>query len=574
LIKLALPLKKGMALAAFIGVLTVTSGIGLMATSAWLISMAALHPSVAALGVAIVGVRFFGLARGVFRYLERYTSHKVTFQLLARLRVWFYQAVEPLAPARLMQHRSGDLLSRIVGDIETLQNFYLKVIAPPVVAAVVGLGMWFLLGAYDLIFAFTFLGFYLVGGVGVPLLTHLLSRQTGQAVIAVRAELNVQILDGLQGMADLLAFGQEDRHEARVQSLNRRLLGLQRRLAWLNGMQTGLANLLMNLAAWTMLVVAIPMVQSGKLDGLYLALVVLAALAAFEAVLPLPLAFQQLGSSLEAARRLFEIADATPAVNPAAGAQPVPQDYSLSIQNLTFRYNPQEAPALNSVSFEVKPGQTLAIVGPSGAGKSSLVNVLLRFWDYQQGEVKLGGYSLREYAPEEVGKLVGVVAQNTHLFNTTIRENLLMARPGATQGELEEATRQARIHDFIQGLPQGYNTRVGEMGLNLSGGERQRLAIARALLKNAPILVLDEATANLDTTAEHEVLAAIQHLMQGRTTIIITHRLAGLERANEILVLCEGRVVERGSQAELLQQEGLFWQMWETQPQAQELLAK
>ena len=309
LLKLALPLKGGMALAALLGILTIASGIGLMVTSAWLISMAALHPSVAALGVAVVGVRFFGLARAVFRYLERYFSHQVTFRLLSQLRVWFYRSIEPLAPAGLMEYKSGDLLSRVVADIETLQNFYLRVIAPPLVAAVVGLGLWFFLGAYNLVFAMTLLGFYLMAGIGVPVLVHLLSRKLGQETVTLRAELNVQMVDGIQGMAELVAFGQEKRHLARVDLLNRQLGRLQQRLAWVSGLQGSLTNLLMNLASWTMLLVAIPMVRSGQLDGVYLAMLVLAVVSGFEAILPLPGAFQFLGSSLEAAHRLFEIVD-------------------------------------------------------------------------------------------------------------------------------------------------------------------------------------------------------------------------------------------------------------------------
>ncbi len=544
LLKLAWPLRGGMALAGLLGFATIAAGIGLMTTSAYLISMAALHPSVAALGVAIVEVRFFGLARGVFRYLERYVSHDVTFRLLARLRVWFFQVVEPLAPAGLMPHRSGDLLSRIISDIETLQNFYLKVIAPPLVAALVGVGMWLLLGAFNPLFAVSFTAFYLLAGVALPLLVRQLSRTLGREVITSRAELNTQLVDGLQGMADLVAFNQAERYQAQVARLNRRLIAQQKRLAWLNAMQTALGTLLMNLAMWTMLVLAIPMVQSGQLDGIYLALLGLATLAGFEAVLPLPGAFQQLDSSLEAARRLFEIADTAPAVAPVATPSPTPPDFGIIVKGLSFRYQPDEPLVLENVSFDLRSGQTLALVGPSGAGKSTLANLLLRFWDYQEGSIKLGGHELREYAPDDIAALIGVVAQTTHLFNATIRENLLIARSTATQEEIEAAARLARLHDFIKGLPQGYNTRVGEMGLALSGGERQRLAIARAILKNAPILILDEATANLDPENEREVLASIHSLMEGRTTIIITHSMAGLQQADQLLRLEERHIPE------------------------------
>jgi ATP-binding cassette subfamily C protein CydC len=569
LLKLTAPLKGEIALAVLLGTLTVAAGFGLMTTSAYLISFAGLHPSVAALGVAVVGVRFFGIARAVFRYLERYVSHRVTFRLLTRLRVWFYEALEPLAPARLLEqkYRSGDLLSRIVGDIETLQNFYLKVLAPPLVTALIGLGVWFFLGAYDLVFAFTFLGFYLLASIGVPLLVYRLSRTQGQKLVALRAELNVQLVDGIQGMAELIAFGQEDLQLARVQLLNRQLSKLEGRMAWVSGLSGALSNLLMNLAMWTMLLLAIPMVQAGKLDGVYLAMLALAAVSGFEAVLTLPAAFQALGSSLEAGRRLFEIVEAADQVVRPSKPALAPKDYSLAVKNLSFRYNESEPLALQNISFTLRQGQTLALVGPSGAGKSTLANLLLGFWDYQHGQIRLAGHELCDYSPEQLREMIGVVSQNTHLFNTTIRENLLIARPGASQAEIEQACRQAQLHDFIVSLPQGYNTKVGEQGLGLSGGERQRLALARALLKDAPILILDEATSNLDTETEREVLNTIFNSIEGRTTIIITHRLVGLEKADEILVLEQGEIAEHGKQQRLLELEGRYWRIWQLQHQ-------
>ncbi len=320
-----------------------------------------------------------------------------------------------------------------------------------------------------------------------------------------------------------------------------------------------------------MLIVAIPMVREGRLDGVYLALLALATLASFEAVLPLPSAFQQLGESSGAARRLFEIVDAESAVHDTETPSPVPERYDLAVQHLCFRYSPSRPPIhrgaflLNGISFTLPQGRCLAIVGPSGAGKSTLANLLLRFWDYQEGHILLGGHELRQYHQHDVHALMSVVTQNTHLFNATIRENLFIAKPHASQDEVVKAAQQAHIHDFISSLPQGYNTPVGEQGFCLSGGERQRIAIARAFLKDAPILLLDEATANLDALTEQAILRAIQTLIQGRTTLIITHRLVGLEMADEILVLQAGKIRERGNHHELLQVEGLYWKMWQLQ---------
>jgi ATP-binding cassette, subfamily C, bacterial CydC len=316
-----------------------------------------------------------------------------------------------------------------------------------------------------------------------------------------------------------------------------------------------------------MLLVAIPYVRSGRLDGIYLAFLVLVALSSFEVIEPLTTVAQQLGSSVQAARRLFEVVDAPPMVRDAEGASPEPGRYDVSIEHLMFRYEAQGSWVLDDVGLEVEQGECVAIVGPSGAGKSTLANVLLRFWEYERGSVKLGGYELREYRQENIHQLISVVEQRTYLFNGTIRENLLVAKADASEEEIEQAVKRARLDDFIKVLPDGYQTLVGEQGFKLSGGERQRLAVARALLKDAPILILDEATAHLDAITEHEMLETLRELIHGRTTIMITHRLVGLEMANEIVVMERGKIRERGTQAELVQAEGLYWRMWEAQRQ-------
>ncbi|MFN2166608.1 MAG: amino acid ABC transporter ATP-binding/permease protein, partial [Anaerolineae bacterium] len=315
------------------------------------------------------------------------------------------------------------------------------------------------------------------------------------------------------------------------------------------------------------LALAIPLVRSAQLDGVYLAMMVMVVISSFEAVLPLPQAFQYLHTSLEAGRRLFEIVDARPTVAEPALPAPGPATPGLRVQGLHFSYAPNEPPVLGNISFELPPGRLVAVVGPSGAGKSTLVHLLLRFWEYQDGHILLGGRELRAYDAESVRAMMAVVSQHTHLFNASIRDNLVLARPGATEGEVIRAAEQARVHDFIQSLPQRYDTWIGEQGVRLSGGQRQRLAIARAILKDAPILILDEPTANLDALTEREVIDSLQAAAAGRATLLITHRLVGLEAADEILVLRSGRVVERGRHQDLMQMGGLYRRMWELQTQ-------
>jgi thiol reductant ABC exporter CydC subunit len=567
LLALAVPFMGRMALAVLLGVATIASGIGLMTTAAYIISKAALRPSIADLQVAIVGVRFFGIARGVFRYLERYVSHDVTFRLLARLRVRFYQALEPLAPARLLQYRSGDLLARIVTDAETLEHFFLRGIAPPVVALLVALLAAGLVGSFDARLAVTLLGFLLLAGVGVPLVMGALGRGTGRRLVQIRAELNGALVDGIQGVADLLAFGGERRYLETLKVLSAELGNLQSRMTRIGALDSALTGLLMNLVTVAVLVVAIPLVVGGEVGGVYLASLALAAMASFEAVLPLPNALQHMETSLAAAQRMFEVIDTEPVVRDPRVPAAYPRNCGLQAEGLSFAYEPGATPALDGISFELPSGGVVALVGPSGAGKTTLLYLLLRFWQPQKGRILLGGQELQTYGEEDLRRLIGVVSQHTYLFNATVRENLLLARPMASEAEMIRAAQAAQIDQFVQSLPEGYETWIGEQGLRLSGGERQRLAIARALLKDAPILVLDEPTANLDALTERAVMEALRTLMVGRTVLIVTHRLVGLEAADAILVLQSGRIVQRGRHHELLQAVGPYRRMWEVQAQ-------
>jgi thiol reductant ABC exporter CydC subunit len=561
------------ALSVVLGCATIASSIGLMSASAYIIARAALHPSIAVLQVAIVTVRFFGLARGVFRYLERLVSHNITFRVLARLRVRFYQALEPLAPARLLQYHSGDLLSRVMGDIASLENFYVRALAPPLVAGCVAIGMTGFMAGFSPILAVTLLGFLGLAGIGVTAITRQLSRVPGLQIIEARARLSRDLVDGLQGMADLLAFKQAYRQSKQVHAAGCQLAAAQAKMAQITGLQTALGILFANTGMWAVLALAVPLVRAGQLEGYLLPVVVLAALTSFEAVLPLPQAATYLESNLQSARRLFDLVNAPAEVVPPAHPLPLPPVFPVEARQLAFRYPDRPGtPILDEINFSLPPGKRLALVGPSGAGKTTIINLLLRFWECKHGEILLDGRDIRKFDPDALRKSMAVISQNTYLFSGTVRENLLLARPEASEIEMLEATRLAQIHAFIQSLPQGYGTWIGEHGLRLSGGERQRLAIARALLENTPLLILDEPTANLDAQTEHEVLKAIQQaitisLPGARSVLMATHRLVGMEWMDEILVLDGGRIVERGHHVELLAQRGLYWQMWELQQQ-------
>lgn len=567
LIRFLKPHRRRVALAVLLGVATVASNVGLLATAAYVISAAAIVSYISVLVVPIYLVRLFSVSRALSRYAERMVSHDVTFKLLGNARTWFYARLEPLAPARLAGYRSGDLLSRVVRDVEELENVYLRIIAPVAIAAATSALTFALFYVFSLALAFVVLGFLISAGVGVPVLVRTLSRGFGRRELELRAELNARIVDGVQGAGDLLAFGAENAHASAVATTGRKLDRVQRRMAFITGLHNSLGDLLTNLAMLAALVIVVPLVAGGEIRGVYLGFLALVALGAFEAVQPLGAAFQFLGRSLSAGERLFEVADSEPLVKDPEDPHPTPTLHTLEFDRVSFRYEEDEPAVLEDISFDLEPGGRVAVVGPSGAGKSTLVNLVLRFQDPEHGEVRLGGRDIREYAQEDVRSLVGVVSQDTHVFNASLRHNLLLADPEADDAALRRVLDRARISDLVERLPGGLDGYIGEQGARLSGGERQRLAVARALLKDAPILVLDEATANLDPITERELLESVRHLMRDRSTLVITHRLVDMQSMDEILVLDAGRIVERGTHEELRASGGLYSRMLEVQDQ-------
>jgi thiol reductant ABC exporter CydC subunit len=561
---LARPAVGRLAVATLLGAGAIGAGIGLIATSAWLISRASQRPAESSLAIAIVAVQFFGLSRGLCRYGQRLVGHDAAFRALAGLRVSSYTQLDALAPAGLPAFRSGDLLARLVDDIDSLQDLLLRVIPPFVIALLVGAGtvalVWWILPAAGVIL----LSALLLATTALTWLTGRLSRRAEARHAIIRGELSAAVVDLIDGSAELTAYGALDAHLARTSSIDAQLTRVASGTARTAGVGQGLATLLSGLAMWGALVVGVAAVHAGTLDGVLLAVIALVPLAAFELVTDLPTASQTLQRVRRSATRTLEVLDARPPVVDPVDPQSVPSasPRSLRVRGLRARYGNDGPWVLDGLDLDLAAGRTVAVVGRSGAGKSTLADVLLRFLPYEAGSVTLDGVEISDLGGADYRRVIGLVSQDAHIFDTTLEENLRLARRDATPAELESALRRARLQDWTAGLPGGLATRVGARGARISGGQRQRLALARALLAEFPVLVADEPGEHLDTDTADAIVTDLLNAADGRAVLLITHRLAGLAGVDEVVVLERGRVIERGTHTDLVTRDGHYARMW------------
>jgi len=566
------PRRGRLALALLLGSLALGSAVGLMATSGWLISRASQQPPVLYLMVAVTATRAFGIGRAVFRYAERLVSHDAVLRMLADTRVAVYRRLERLAPAGLRRTRRGDLLSRLVADVDALQDYWLRWLLPAgaalaVSAASVGFTAWLLPEAG----AALAVGL-LAAGAGVPLITGAVARRAERRLALARGVLATRVTDLLTGTAELAVAGALPARTAEAREADGVLTRIASRGATATALGDGLTALVSGLTVAATALAGAQAVAAGRLGGVAMAVVVLTPLAAFEAVLGLPLAVQYRQRVRKSAERVYEVLDAPePVREPERPCEAPASPFPVVVKGLSARYAGQERDALAGLDLTVTEGRRIAVVGPSGSGKTTLAQVLLRFLDAQAGSYTLGGVDAYGLGGDDVRRFVGLCAQDAHLFDSSLRENLLLAKKDATDADLRDALRRARLLDWADALPDGLDTLVGEHGARLSGGQRQRLALARALLADFPVLVLDEPAEHLDLPTADALTADLLAATEGRTTLLITHRLAGLEAVDEIVVLDEGRVVQRGSYAELAAEEGPLREMAERESDAETL---
>ncbi|MFD5326144.1 thiol reductant ABC exporter subunit CydD [Streptomyces sp. NPDC127092] len=566
-------LRGRMVLALLLGSLALGSAVGLMAVSGWLISRASEQPPVLYLMVAVTATRAFGIGRAVFRYAERLVSHDAVLRMLADLRVAVYRRLERIAPAGLRRTRRGDLLARLVQDVDALQDYWLRWLLPAGAALVVGAGSvgftaWLLPEAG----AVLAVGL-LVAGVVVPVAGGALARRAERQLAPARGALTTAVVDLLRGCAELTVAGALKGRVERAGAADRTLTGIASRQSAATALGAGLSALVCGLTVAAAALVGVQGVRDGRLDGVALAVVVLTPLAAFEAVTGLPLAVQYRQRVRRSAERVFDVLDApVPVHEPATPAAPPADPFPLELAGLSARHAGQDRPALVDFGLRLEAGRRVAVVGASGSGKTTLAQVLLRFLDAESGTYRIGGTSAPELDGDDVRRFVGLCAQDAHLFDSTLRENLRLARTGASDQELREVLRRARLLDWVDSLPAGLDTLVGEHGSRLSGGQRQRLALARALLADFPVLVLDEPAEHLDLATADALTDDLLRVTEGRTTVLITHRLRGLDAVDEVVVLDRGRTVQRGPYAELAVAEGPLRRMLEQERESDLLL--
>lgn len=565
LLKLARPNYWNFIFVAVISLIVIFANVSLLSTAGWFIA------AMAAAGVAGVtinyftpaaAIRGFAILRTIGRYFERLLGHDATLRLLSNIRVWAYKKIEPLAPALTSDYRSGDILNRLIADIDILDNAYLQILTPASVALLSGITLLGFAMFISRSAGWTDFGLLLTVGVLLPWLALRMGRRPGEQVRNCMATLKSDVFETLAGLSELESFQAIESHEQRIAMLSDSLSTFQTQSL---SIEAGMTSI--NVFALGISIVAIcyllgTAAVTGHLAPLSLPLMIFFVLSSVEAVQDLPNAFRLYADTRSAAIRLFELTDKTPPVIEVSNPASPPSSYRLEFHGVSLRYGPERPWALDNVTFDVPQGASIALVGPSGAGKSSIAELILRFCDPQGGAVKLDETSIANYKLQTLWEQFAYAPQSLNLFSTSIKENLRLANRNANDQQLWEALTIVDLADEVRALDHGLDSFVGAGGLMLSAGQARRLMLARAWLKDARILLLDEPTENLDPRRESKVLKALTEHRGTRSLILITHRLTNLDLIDEIIVLDRGRVVEQGTHEELLKTNGVYCRMF------------
>jgi len=564
LLRLARPWRGRLLLAVIAGAAAAACGIALLAVSGFLLARASQHPSILAISTAVVAVRALSAGRGLSRYFERLAGHDAAFRILADVRVSIYRRLERLAPAGLAAFSSGDLLARLISDVDATQDLFIRGITPPLAAALAGAGSvlacLLILAPAGVLLAIGLLA----AGVGIPVLAAVAARGAARRLAPARGQLAATFSDLLAGAAELHAYGAQATALVPVTAADRDMTRQAERNAAVSGLSAGLSSAIAGLVLWGVLLLGVAATGGGALTRVPLAVLTLTALASFEVVTALPAAAVQLGQARVSGRRIAAVLDAPDPVREPPAPRPLPDGpVWVRLRGAQVRYRPGGRPALDGFDLDLPPGRRVGLVGPNGAGKSTVASVLLRFTELTAGTATLNGHDLVSYSADDVRTRIGGCPQDPHVFDASLRENLRLARPGACDDQLAEAAARAGLLDWIESLPLGWDTQAGTRGTALSGGQRQRLALARALLADPALLILDEPAAHLDPEARRALTADLLAATDGRATLFITHDRDGLDQLDEIVVLESGRVTERGSHAALMRAHGPYRRMWQ-----------
>jgi ATP-binding cassette subfamily C protein CydCD len=541
---------RSLALGTGLAFLATGAAIGLLCLSGWFLAASALAGMQAATARAFnffypsVAVRLLAMIRTVTRYGERVICHDATFRVLETLRAWCYRRIEPLIPARLGHLHSGDLLSRIVTDIDTLDNLYLRVLSPSAVA-VATIGMLFLfIARFNLPIALVAVATLVLGGAAIPMLAQRMALTAARKLNERMAHLRATLVDGIQGMAALLSCGAEDRFLRRLESRHAALVQEQKSMSRVTGLTAALLGLTSGLSTVGTLILGVAATGAGTLNAPQLAMLTLAVMAAFEAVSPLPVAYQYLGQTRRAAARLHRVTEVPPAVDYPEQTRGPMGPWDIEFQEVTFYYPDACRPSLEKINLRIPSGRHMAVMGDTGAGKSTLFYLLARFEDPKEGRIRLAGQPLAAFAEEDLRRAICIIDQRSHIFSGTIADNLRLARPDAPSEELWKALDGVRMLDFVRDLPKGLDTWVGEAGRLLSGGQARRLAVARAFLSDAPIWILDEPTEGLDAETAEAMMQTLRKLGKEKTVIVVTHQTEVARKLDGVLILREGRLID------------------------------